>query len=143
MECELERSWRGRWIGETEVVDGGENLGARASGDVTGVSDVVELGVFAEGDMLLRQKTGDGGSVADGGNSDPRVRGRVAMGCGTAHYFVVRRRCCWGRMRRINNCNNNGSECSRNQKVWASERLDFFFKERRKAIQTCQKECDK
>lgn len=49
--CEFGRSWRGLRIGETFLVFGGENFGARASGDETGEFDA-ELRLLAEADML-------------------------------------------------------------------------------------------
>ena len=49
--CEFDRSWRGLRAGETFLDFGGENCGARASGEETGESDV-ELRLLAEADML-------------------------------------------------------------------------------------------
>ena len=53
-DCELERSCRGFRAGETVLVEGGENLGARASGDETGDPEDEERR-WAEADMLQRE----------------------------------------------------------------------------------------
>lgn len=47
--CEFDLSWRARLAGETFLVDGGENLGAPASGDKTGASEAVESGLLVSG----------------------------------------------------------------------------------------------
>lgn len=53
LDCEFERSCRGLRTGETVLEEGGENLGARASGDETGESEAEERR-RAEADMLQR-----------------------------------------------------------------------------------------